>query len=403
MKNKAIILLIIVVAGFLAAIYLMGDFQFGNEPEELNNDDLSIKSNDESAELTIPKNALPDNVKPNDISVTRVSNSLTENGTLVVYDLEPDGLVFSEEVLFNVTFENANIALPLVIISNGTGNELVNNVISEFYLNNKSLKVSIPLTHFSTLRIRRITGTFSLEVSAPDEVFVGEKVNTIARFSLHKTKLIQARQFRHVTVYEFLEPHVIYKGSWINPTYGNQYWEESFSPVGEVGGKPSSTKVVLGQTNTVQDDTFECVAARTRTVLFYDVEITGSVNIITYSSESDYLEGKVESSTIYRNYKFTFRHILDITCSTPRLIVQGIYTTKHENKDEIYMVVEIHGPANATGFVTLTGSNMEPIIQPVLIGPGGSTENIFIHPFRGEITVFVEVGELNATRTRDFG
>lgn len=55
------------------------------------------------------------------------------------------------------------------------------------------------------------------------------------------------------------------------------------------------------------------------------------------------------------------------------------------------MIVEIHGPANATGFVTLTGSNMEPMIQPVLIGPGGSTQNTFIHPFSGEITVTVEV------------
>ena len=34
---------------------------------------------------------------------------------------------------------------------------------------------------------------------------------------------------------------------------------------------------------------------------------------------------------------------------------------------------------------------MEPMIQPVLIGPGGSTQNTFIHPFSGEITVTVEV------------
>ena len=67
------------------------------------------------------------------------------------------------------------------------------------------------------------------------------------------------------------------------------------------------------------------------------------------------------------------------------------------------MVVKIVGPANATGLVTLTGRNMEPMIQPVLIGPGGSTQNTFIHPFRGEITVLAEVGELNATRKRDFG
>jgi len=46
----------------------------------------------------------------------------------------------------------------------------------------------------------------------------------------------------------------------------------------------------------------------------------------------------------------------------------------------------------------LTGLGMEPMIQPVIIGPSGHSSNTFTHTFRGEITVLAEVGELTAER-----
>jgi len=47
----------------------------------------------------------------------------------------------------------------------------------------------------------------------------------------------------------------------------------------------------------------------------------------------------------------------------------------------------------------LTGLGMEPMIQPVIIGPSGhSTGNSFNLTFTGEITVLAEVGELTAER-----
>jgi hypothetical protein len=160
--------------------------------------------------------------------------------------------------------------------------------------------------------------------------------------------------------------------------------------------------VALGQTNTVQDDTFKSDKLGMG-LLYYQVDVTFSFKFSHYSSESDYLEGKADLSGTYRNQRYRIRSYIYIRVFEPMLIVQGIYTTKHENNPEIHMVVKIVGPANATGFVSLTGSNMEPMIQPVLIGPDGSTRNTFIHPFSGEITVFVEVGELNATRKKKFG
>jgi hypothetical protein len=89
---------------------------------------------------------------------------------------------------------------------------------------------------------------------------------------------------------------------------------------------------------------------------------------------------------------------IQISSKKPLLKIQGIFVTKYQNKPDIDVVVEIHGPSNKAGFVTLTGPGIEPMIQPVHIGSSGSAFNTFIHPFSGEITVFVEVGEFNATR-----
>ncbi|MHA2031642.1 MAG: hypothetical protein ACW99Q_19870 [Candidatus Kariarchaeaceae archaeon] len=79
MKNKSIIVLIFIVAGLFAAIHMMGYFPFNIEPEELNIDDFSVRSNDESAKLSIPWDALPDNVDIDDVSVTKARNIVTEN------------------------------------------------------------------------------------------------------------------------------------------------------------------------------------------------------------------------------------------------------------------------------------------------------------------------------------
>ena len=93
MSSKAIIVLIIaiILAVFLAAIFILGDS---------GSDEFSIKSNDELAELIIPRDTLPDGVNVEDISVTRISNSQFEDESLIGYELEPDGLVFKDKISF---------------------------------------------------------------------------------------------------------------------------------------------------------------------------------------------------------------------------------------------------------------------------------------------------------------
>jgi hypothetical protein len=404
MKNKAIIILIIVVAGLLAALYQMGYFPFGNEPEESNNEDLSIKSNDDSAILNIPVNALPDNVDIDDVSVTRASNILTENGTWAVYELEPDGLVFKKEVMFNIILESPNNSMPIVFISSSTGVDLVNNTFSEFDLEKGTQIVSIPLSHFSTIYVNHVTTTISIKLSVPD-VIVGERVNTIARFTFVHSKLLLDRTGagEGISVFEFLGPRVRYTGTWaflnevsIDPKF------DVFSPEGVFSGKPSSTQVGLGQSNTVKDDTFEGIADGAA-IFHYEVEVFVNAELTHYTSESDYLDGNVESSDIYQDQKFVFKKSVWARCNTSELIIQSTRSTSYENKLESSLIAEIKGPANATGFATLTGLGMDPMIQPLLIGPDGSTSITFIHTFRGEVTLLVEVGKLTAERKINVG
>jgi hypothetical protein len=60
--------------------------------------------------------------------------------------------------------------------------------------------------------------------------------------------------------------------------------------------------VDLGQTNTVQDDTFKSDKLG-RSTLSYNAEVTASVKLTHYTSESDYLDGKVDSSALTETKK----------------------------------------------------------------------------------------------------
>lgn len=389
MPKKAITILIIIVVlvGFLATFYLLGLFQFGNEPVI---DDFSVKSTDESAELIIPKGALPDNVNQDDISVTRISNTASEDESWIDYKLEPDGLEFTEEILLKVQLDNDNDTFPLVLISNGNGIDLVDNILTEVDLENNTKIVSIPLTHFSTISIG-FGGAFELKLSAQDTM-VGEKVNTTASFTLFNTKFFrnEIKIGKGITVFEFLEPHIIYNGAW------TIYEDTILSPDTTISGKPSSTQVNVGQTNTVQDDFYK-VEEEGIGRLWYEAEVTASFNKFTYNSEEDYLKGLGTRQGPFRNKKSMIINAVSFRCFTPTLSLQLSFNY-NDSRVETDIFVDIDGPPNTTGIVTLTGLDIEPMIQPVIIGGTGHTRNTFTFFAQGQYTAKVEIGEFTAEK-----
>ena len=402
MSSKAIMVLIIavVLVGFLAAIFLLGDSGL---------DDFSIKSNDESAELIIPKDTLPDGVNVDDISVTRISNSQFEDESLVVYELEPDGLVFKDEILFKVSLDGSNNLVPMVFVSTSTGIDFVNNTKTEVDLDTKKQNVTVPLTHFSTVWIKSDHGVYDLVVSASDTP-EGERVLTNAKFTLYKDNYLMGPTVTgDSTVIEvkFLAPQVSIRGFWSN--LGTK-----LSPVGDSGDKPGLTTVFVGQTVTVDDDAFTCIEPG---VAYLWYTLTGRVNqtMTTYESADDWLLGNAAGSVTQRDYGFHSSVLVSLNgevsedpktdpdedpMTDPRIdpevnlssewILNSDGLRTHSN---IYVDITAQPGANVT--VTLSSPTMPPKIERVTLDESGQTRITFkVYP-HDEYTVVVEIDEFS--------
>lgn len=416
MPSKAIIIMVIVVvlAGLLSTVFLFGD-SGANE--------FSIKSNDQLAELVIPRDVLPNDVDVNDISITRIPNNQFDDESLIVYELEPDGLVFKDEILFKVSLDGSDNVAPMVFISTSTGIDLVNNTKTEIDLETKRQNVTVPLTHFSKIAIKPDHGVYNLVVSALDTP-VGKRVLTNAKFTLYKDNfLIPTSGDLKILVVEFLTPYVSLRGCWSNQG-------TNLTPVGEFGDKPSSTDVYVGQTVTVDDDTFTCIKPGVA-YLRYDINVIVSEKITIYESEEDYLAGNATGS---------FNKLGSSFSSSLRVSINGIEASEEETttepqeetttepeeetttepeeetttqpmiepevelsfkwiEDEDLLVtnkeiyVDIKAQPGANGTVTLTGPSIQPIEKTVTIDESGRARVKFDVIHYGKYTAVVQIGE----------
>ncbi len=408
MSSKAIIVLIIavVLVGFIVAILLLRDSGL---------DEFSIKSNDELAKLIIPRDTLPDDVNLDDISVTRISNSQFENETLIVYELEPDGLVFKDKILFEVSLDGTNNLFPMVFVSTSTGIDLVNNTQTEVDFETKKQNVTVPLTHFSTVWIKPDLGVYDLVVSASDTP-VGERVLTNAKFTLNKDNyLIGPSVTGDSTVIdiEFLTPQVSIMGFWTN--HGTK-----LTPVGDSSDKPGLTTVFVGQTVTVDDNAFTCDEPG---VAYLWYSLIGKVNqtMTTYESVDDWLLENAAGSVTQRNYAFSssvrvYLNGIEVSDEGPKtdpeetpmtdpridpevnlssewiLNSEGLRT--HSN---IYVDITAQPGANVT--VTLSCPSMLPEIESVTLDDSGQTRITFKVYHNGEYSAVVEIGEFSVEKS----
>jgi len=407
MSSKAIIVLIVavVLVGFLAAFFLLGDSGL---------DEFSIKSNDESAELIIPKDTLPDSVNVDDISVTRISNSQFEDESLIVYELEPDGLVFKDEILFKVSLDGSNNLVPMVFVSTSTGIDLVDNTLTEVDLETKKQNVTVPLTHFSKVWIKSDHGVYDLVVSASDTP-EGERVLTNAKFTLYKDNYVIGPAVTgdsKVINVKFLAPQVSIMGFWSN--LGTK-----LTPVGDSSDKPGLTTVFVGQSVTVDDDAFTCIEPG---VAYLWYSLVGKVNqtITTYESVDDWLLGNAAGSVTQQGSGFR---------SSVRVYLNGIEVSEDPKTDpeeepmtdpridpevnlssewilnsdglrthsNIYVDITAQPGANVT--VTLSGPSMSPKIESVTLDESGQTRITFeVYP-NGEYTAVVEIGKFSIEKS----
>lgn len=407
MSSKAIIVLIIavVLVVFIVAIFLLGDSGL---------DEFSVKSNDELAKLIIPRDTLPDGVNIDDISVTRISDSQFEDESLIVYELEPDGLVFKDEILFEVSLDGSNNLFPMVFVSTSAGIDLVSNTKTEVDLETKKQNVTVPLTHFSRVWIKPDQGVYDLVVSASDTP-VGERVLTNAKFTLNKDNYLMGPTVTGdstVIAVEFLAPCVSIEGFWTN-------LETKLAPIGDSSDKPGLTTVFVGQTVTVDDDAFTCNEPG---VAYLWYSLIGKVNqtITTYESTDDWLLGNAAGSVTRQD---------DMFSSSVRVYLNGIEVPEDSITDpeetpmtdpridpevnlssewilnseglrthsNIYVDITAQPGANVT--VTLSGPDMLPKIESVTLDDSGQTRITFkVYP-NGEYTAVVEIGEFSIEKS----
>ena len=410
MTNKAIIVFIIAVVliGFLGSIFLLRDSGL---------DEFSILSNDQLAELIIPRGTLPDGVNVDDVSVTRISNNQFFDDDLIVYELEPDGLAFKDEISFKVSLEGSNNVAPMVFVSTSTGIDFVNNAKTEVDLETKKQNVTVPLTHFSKIVIKSDHGVYDLVLSASDTP-EGERVLTNAKFTLNKDKyLIGSTVTADSSVIEikFVTPKVSIEGLWTN--LGTK-----LTPVGEFGDKPARTDVSVGQTITVDDDSFTCIEPG---IAYLWYSLIGSVNqtVTVYESAGEYVAGNaLDSATRGYDFRSSFRVSLNGIASDedpktdpeedPMTDPEEDPTTDPRIEPEVNLSsewilgseglrthsnihVDITAQPGANATATLTGPDTQQIRKTTIIDASGQTRITFkVYP-HGEYTVIVEIGEFS--------
>ena len=162
-KNYTIIVIagaVLLVAGFLY-------FLFGGASRGIQ----KVISDDGLAELAIPRNALPEGMSIEDISITNVS----VEDTMIAYEFKPDGIAFSKELTFKTTFKNRDNVIPIpFLISKENGIEPVSGAEITLDFTKNETTISMPMAHFSGVAIAREFFKATMEV--PAQVHIGDVV-----------------------------------------------------------------------------------------------------------------------------------------------------------------------------------------------------------------------------------
>lgn len=154
---------------------------------------IELKSDDGNVTLSIPRGALPQGVRAEDIKITSIgydaiSMKPREQDFLTAYEFQPDGLQFSKPV--NVSFVLKNFegtSVPTVdIISKGEIIPLESQQVDRDE-GNKTLAITGAMRHFSQAVVRK--HFYAVTVTGPEDHFIGDT------FDVEVTHTIERRTY----------------------------------------------------------------------------------------------------------------------------------------------------------------------------------------------------------------
>lgn len=148
---------LVVLAVVAAAFYLFRSNQAKT---------FTIESDDGSLTLEIPKGALPDGVKKEDLSITTLPVEGSD-GLYASYELTPDGLKFRQPVTAIATLPMSDGNIPLAyLVSQGSMSTIAPSKVSQ---KGETMTVTAHLSHFSFLFFRE--GPFIIGLSIPEDIY----------------------------------------------------------------------------------------------------------------------------------------------------------------------------------------------------------------------------------------
>ncbi|MDX1607759.1 MAG: hypothetical protein R3251_00915 [Candidatus Spechtbacterales bacterium] len=152
------------VVSLVVILGIVGFFIFKNS-----NNPLMVRSDDGNATLEIPKSAMPENLDKDDISIT-LNTEVLGDGIYSVYELMPEGLKFSEPVIFKTSVPASDTIPLLAHYSKENSLELIED--AQVSINEDETIIEASINHFSTLVAHE--GPFTLK-HTPESVrrFVG--------------------------------------------------------------------------------------------------------------------------------------------------------------------------------------------------------------------------------------
>ena len=127
----------------------------------------TVQSSDGRLSLQIPEAALPDGVTPSSITVTLSSDDADAQEGVFIYELEPDGLEFTEsvEMTLNLPIESQAVAIPLMFLIDGDSVEALTDPVVDFDRDMATAVIKVRIGHFSRLVVFGRFGLFDLEMT----------------------------------------------------------------------------------------------------------------------------------------------------------------------------------------------------------------------------------------------
>lgn len=253
---------------------------------------FEVISNDGNVKLALSREALPRGIESNAIKVTKINSDQT-----AVYKLEPDGLVLSKPAIIEISFNNAENKIPLLLHSSGAGPLPLTDVLVTKVAGQKT-KITAKLSRFSFIFLAPIKIKVNLTAMLANSrssfvqypLSVSALIDSIGAINTIDLKTtIEGKRWE----ISHMSPPFMVEGV----IYAEKQLEDVFQPT-KIEAKPVSTDVSYKE-RLYETATFRCVKPQKSVYLNYDVTLSGKVKMFIFPYEQEKVNKQTTTEIVY--------------------------------------------------------------------------------------------------------